>query len=332
MKWNIDLTGVDGMKILLGIIAGFVIVLEIYLIDDMSKIEGTLFNILQFVFSVSFAWVLSKSSSEKEFIKSQKKFAISAYRRILEIENTNIRLLNNITGYMNDFPKEYYHQMVVLEQTCQGIKDTVKSSISDWADIIGDEIKTISKIEGVKTVKESLALEKRTQKRTQKEQPEKDIILKNKIESLENDIALLYESLPAQLQIFEQDINNNIAEVNKWHDLLMDELLSTGQLELNGFWEPNNGFEDLNCEELKGKEITIKPAKVGSRSDALIAFTSSGKPFGVITNRVNLNYDNFKKILVSIYDAKPIKAKFIDCEPKEECSSDRRYFHVESYL
>lgn len=332
MKWNIDLTGIGGLKILLGILAGLVIIFEVYFIDDMTKTEGTLFNILQFVFSVSFAWILSKSSSEREFKESQKKFAISAYRRILEIENTNIRLLNNITGYMNDLPKEYYHQMVVLEQTCQGIKDTIKSSISDWADIIGDEIKTISKIEGVKNVKESLELEKLSKTKTSQKTPDQNSFLMKKISSLEDDIALLYESLPAQLQVFEDDRKVNIEEINAWRNLLEEELLESGCIELNGFWEPNNGFEDIDCEKLKGKTITIKSEKVGNRSGALIAFSPAGKPFGVITNKIGIDYDNFKKIMIQIYDGNTIKAKFIECDQKEKSYSERIYFKIKASI
>ena len=328
MKLNYNLTSIDGLKIVFGILAGATIILEIYLADSTTKTEAALFNILQFVFSIGFAWVLSKSSSEKEFQKSQKKFAISAYRRILEINNTTKRLLDNISNYLNEFPKGYYHQIKVLEQICVSIKNTVKSSIADWSDIIGDEIKTISKIEDAKNIKGALSYEKIGVRSSDQEESRARQITE-RLESLEDNINGLFDSLPAQLQIYERDRQNSVFEIEKWFDSLSREINDTGYLTLDGFWENDKGFSKQICKDQIGEKVTIKKTGVGERSNAIIAFNASDEPMGVITNCTDLSYDNFSEVLWNIFNSKPIHAKLIECET-EISKGGRVYFSVQT--
>ena len=60
--------------------------------EKTTKLETILFNCLQFLLTVGFAWFGTKAASRTEFEASLKRFAISAYRRISDIEEIVQRL------------------------------------------------------------------------------------------------------------------------------------------------------------------------------------------------------------------------------------------------
>ncbi len=117
---------------LLGIALIATLILEIARSGGMTKTEVTLFGILQFVFALTFAWILSKVSNKREFEEGQRKFAIAAYRRVREIERMIDRLLMR-SSTKGGTDTEISHEVEVIKQIGIGIQDTVRSSISDWA-------------------------------------------------------------------------------------------------------------------------------------------------------------------------------------------------------
>ena len=83
--------------IIVGLLCAGTLILEIYWSGGkITRTETTLFGVLQFIFAVTFAWFLARSSSEREFQQRQKNFAISAYRRIREISRAAERMLTPI--------------------------------------------------------------------------------------------------------------------------------------------------------------------------------------------------------------------------------------------
>lgn len=70
--------------------------LQINSSETATKTESTLFNVLQFIFSTVFAWLLSAFIGETQQTESQRKFAIGAFRRIKEIE----RAVNRTQKYL----------------------------------------------------------------------------------------------------------------------------------------------------------------------------------------------------------------------------------------
>ena len=61
------------VSFVLGILIITIISIQIITLNENTTIvETTLFNILQFVFSIAFAWHLSSIVSQNEFRKSQK--------------------------------------------------------------------------------------------------------------------------------------------------------------------------------------------------------------------------------------------------------------------
>ena len=97
----------------------------------MTKTETALFGILEFVFSISFAWILSRISFRAEFEEGQRRFAIAAYRRVREIERTADRLLIRTSQSSSGASLELTHEIDVIRQIAIGIQDAIKSSIAD---------------------------------------------------------------------------------------------------------------------------------------------------------------------------------------------------------
>src|SRR6476646_7497739 len=52
-----------------------------------TKLETSLFSTLQFLLTAGFSWFSSRAVSRADFETSLKRFAISAYRRIADVEH-----------------------------------------------------------------------------------------------------------------------------------------------------------------------------------------------------------------------------------------------------
>ena len=216
------------VSILLLIATVATIILQILFSSPTStKIETSLFSILQFVFSLAFSWVLARVSLRSEFQESQKKFAISAYRKIIEINNAVNRLISRTTSHMGKVENSTDHELDVITEIGVGIRESIRSSISDWADIIGDEIETVEKIQMIRE-KQSLEDLHATSPKTDTNQPD------------ESDAAVekLISTLPKSLKITADDFRNDyMSKINRGRMKLRREEKKKGYVELQGFYE-----------------------------------------------------------------------------------------------
>src|SRR5258708_2093924 len=62
----------------------------------LTTLEVTLFDILQFLLTVGFTWFSSRALSRTEFEESLKRFAISAYRRVADVDRMVGRLRKEV--------------------------------------------------------------------------------------------------------------------------------------------------------------------------------------------------------------------------------------------
>jgi hypothetical protein len=122
------------LVVVLGIAAISVVIAEIALASSpLSQLESALFGVLQFVFSLGFAWYLSKESSQTEFEKRQRKFAISAFRRIKEIEGQTNYLLQRLNEAQKGPQSDHLHN-----HSCFTATDSVDARLhvvvqrADW--------------------------------------------------------------------------------------------------------------------------------------------------------------------------------------------------------
>ena len=114
---------------------------------ETTKLETTLFSILQFLFSIGFAYVLAQIVPRDQFMKSQRRFAVAAYRRIKEIDRGVEHLLSRTRYQMKVVSKETLRELEVIRAIAAGICESIKSSVADWGDVIREEIETLEKIE-----------------------------------------------------------------------------------------------------------------------------------------------------------------------------------------
>jgi hypothetical protein len=112
----------------------------------LTQRELLLINALQFVSTIWFGWVSSQIVSEQQFQEWQKRFALSAHRRIKEIEYSRERLLTRIRAKsFKDNP--ITDELDAIQEIALSLRATARLSTADWADIIGEEIKTLGPVD-----------------------------------------------------------------------------------------------------------------------------------------------------------------------------------------
>jgi hypothetical protein len=306
--------------IIFGLLTAITIIFQIATIDSQTtKTEATLFNILQFVFALAFSWILSRISSKDEFEKSQKKFAISAYRRINEIDRSVMLLIKrtyktnkkNESGITNP-------ELEVIQAIGENIQNTIKSSIADWADIIGEEISTIKKIEKLENEKTELLKENREENATKV-----DLVL-SKFSEQEKKISELINTLPESLQIekeLKKTSNNSIKENI---ELLKENIKENGGLKLRGFNDKTYDKDAFKKLEV-GDKLEIKTSDVAKRVGSLNAF-SGKKPIGVIVNKLGNEYHEQTQAIYRVLKTSSFKSIVIEIEDENE--NGRTYFSV----
>ena len=284
--------------LLIGIV--FLVVEQIYTANTATELETVLFNILQFIFSLVFAWMLSKIVTETQFLESQKKFAIGAFRRIKEIE----RSLGRTYGYVENMevnqkePKTT--KISVIKISLMNAQDLVKSSIADWSDIIGDEISIANEIRRLQILRNEKAeseTDGRKEKTTDSIQTKKEI---------EKRIAELSKDLPAELQItIEESIEED--QVDKGVEFLASEWKKNKGLEFLAFWEPDDSFSK-NVNEIKpGDTVFVARGFTEKRDGPLLVYDEKDEWIGVVYNLcsdIGCNYDDFISAMEEFYDRK----------------------------
>lgn len=259
--------------------------------ETVTKTETALFNILQLIFSLGFSWIISSYFSELSFLAAQKKFAIGAFRRIKEIERSLSRAQNLLSPDKVGSKDTQNHQSVMF--CLLNAQDAVNSSIADWGDIIGDEIhltKEITRLKGLRGAADKF----------EKEYLDNIATASSKESELENEIQELKSELPASLRI-EEENESKIYDMAEF--FLSHEIKETGEIVLNGFWEPEDSFTgDLENVE-PGDTLYISRGYTEHRKDALLVFDKEDNWVGVITNKfmdyhdeIVMDYDSFLEL------------------------------------
>lgn len=195
---------VDGVVFLIfgGAAVGLFIV-EINIVDA-TKREESLFRALEFFIALILGWLLQRIASREEFIRSLRDYAISAYRRISDIQKSVERFRSEIIRMRRTYPSDKIHELDVLAVLGDEMKNTVLSSSYDWSDIIGDEIEKLEQFQKIET-------ELRAVSSLKTAEPDSDtsrrlVELKNELSRIRSDIPILMQSsLPAQFEDFPRE-------------------------------------------------------------------------------------------------------------------------------
>jgi len=316
-----DASNLDVILSILFLIATIAtIILQILFSSPTStKVETSLFSVLQFVFSLAFTWVLARVSLRSEFQESQKKFAISAYRRIIEINNAVNRLISRTTSHMEKVENGTAHELDVITEIGIGIRESIRSSISDWADIIGDEIETVEKIQMIRE-KQSMENLNATSLKTDATQPN------------ENDAVIekLISTLPQSLKITADEFSNDyMSRIHQGKLRLKREEKKKGYVELPGFSE--SSFDKDICDFKIGDILQVRIGDDNeNRVGALIAYDNEGNSVGVMINKMGgfaQSYLDAVDMLIHYLGKSVFRIEILDIDIcKEKLKDERHYF------
>jgi hypothetical protein len=305
------------------------IVTQVLTANTATKLESTLFNIIQFSLSIAFSWILSKLITEQQFLESQKKFAIGAFRRIMEIERSLSRTQKYVTNAKLSKPSDFSAKLEAIDISIVNAQDTVKSSIADWTDIIGDEIEVTNEVRRLKKTRNY-----QTEIDSEINLPINDSsenIREEKIEKLQN-------SLPAEIRVSLAEEDKNPFEAG--YEYLADICEEKKTLELTGFWDKSDSFTASPADLKRGDTVTVARGMTTSRNGVLLAYNDQDKWFGVITNPcadINVDYDSFvsvfemfyeKEFLPKVFGGTPLKATVLEIF-ELDLELDRQYFRLE---
>lgn len=270
--------------------------------DSLTAREQALIQAVQFVASVWIGWSVSYYFANVSFRDQQRKFALSAYRRISELDYALDRLLSRTrtrgsAGKAGDWQ--------TISEIALLMRYTTNSSKADWADIIGSEMNLAESIK--------------------KPDVESDPGRNDAMDRIEK----LLQSLPASLAI--QTRQNIEDRVEHWVTAFRNELASTGHIELEGFWDRSFQVDPWSLPRNARLQVFIDD--VGDRVAALIAHDKEGRSVGVVVNATDeLDYDEFMEALRRATRKGAWSAVFVNrglhiIDPNEP-AGERRYFDL----
>lgn len=286
---------------ILGLMAIICFILQVQtLTPQTTPKEVALFNILQFILTAGFGWFSTRALSRKEFEDNLKKFALSALRRISDIDSIICRLkleLNNMLSKRKD--EDGYCELNVISAIIDDTKQMAKSSIRDWADVIGDELVALQEISSLEDEKEIITSEG------------VDLMNKQNSEALKNidrQIKELRARLPSGLILPKESFFNSTALEKRtifW-------LKNQHNLEKGLILKVASGASYGNYEvplSLKPREALI--SRIGG-DRGLDVFNMERVLIGRILNGTPFKYEDFVTLMEGCYGTLELKLEFIE--------------------
>jgi hypothetical protein len=308
-----------------GLAAGTLVAQILTAGPNATPVETALFSVLQFVFSIAFAWLMTGLAAKREFMESQKAFAVAAYRRIHEINEGIERLLARSTVQLRAQSPELQREAEVMCAIAMGVRSSIKSSIADWGDIIGDEITTIGRIERIKDEQEVL-LELPRAHALDAAKPTAAEELRDAIGRSNEQIAKLLATLPPSLRLVAGTPKRPRDPLADYSQDFETEEKETGTIRLRGFWE--HGL-DRDIQEISiGDPLTIKASTLGDRVLCVAAYDTKGESVGIMINSGGGPYYLFREALISYFHSTEIPMKLTRIDGKK--TGNRRYFEAEA--
>ena len=183
-----------GLLILLFLTSVGLLLLDYSMSEDIKTPSiGSLLKVTQFTSSIALGFYLQRIQSREEFQSSLKKFALSAYRRIIDIEKVINRLVEKIDYSKSNIDNTKVSDIEVIKELALSIKMTISSSIADWKDIIGEEVKLVERIGALETKE---AIIKSTSQKSTSDQEQANLML----DKINAELSNLRSELPIILQ------------------------------------------------------------------------------------------------------------------------------------
>jgi hypothetical protein len=268
--------------VILGILTLATLILQsVMLTSQTSKLETGLFNILQLILSLGFSWLLTRIVTRSEFQESLQRFAISAYRRIRDLDKSLIRMKAELDQMRSGYPKNNIHELDVLSSIADSMSDTVISSIADWTEVIGDELekeKRIRELEERYSKVQLSTIQIGEDVSTVEENKELKAI-KSEVERLRSEIPLMlgYDIKPLSTYESPEIIEKGLKSA----------LENQGELLLYADVEKGLSYEDLLAYE-EGQQLFLFPDRAMHSFDFVILDkpigTEGGRHLGNLIN------------------------------------------------
>lgn len=305
--------------ILLGVLAGAALVLQVVRASaTASKTETALFGVLQFVFSIAFAWLLTRVSAKREFEESQRQFAIAAYRRIREIDSGVERLLVRLRNQLPTASEETARELEVVMAIAIGIRSSTKSSIADWGDIIGEEIVTVERIANIRSEQEGFVEFPTDSRKSRARLPKESAISLQRLEASQKRVETLLESLPYSLRILESEETPVEVSITSEAARIESELKAQGFTDLRGYCD--EGFPRHPRQDEIGSEIVIRLSDVSGRVGILTAYASD-VPIGVILNTTEGDYRSCLEVMARVFNATSVTGTLVSIDVHEQTNT-----------
>lgn len=280
---------------------------------DSTPLSNGLFNAIQFIFTCGFGWFTNRYFNKSDFDKNIKQFAIGSYRRILDVEKMIQKLQSEINYLLNGVKSEKYYEMKLISAIVDDTAQVVRSSIFDWADVIGDELITLENIKRLEREKDNII--------SKSPSIYSDFDLEGSITKIEDKINNLSNSLPAKLKISslkmreEMSVDEGVELLKKRHEEfsgLILEIISGGKYS-----------KYIEQSTLKEKE-KLKLSKV--ESGKLHLLDNNGIHIGIVLPIPSLPYNNLIKSIESFYGYVEIPVVF-DKIIEEQTLNNLNYIH-----
>ena len=274
---------VIAIAILLTLCLFAMFIIQISSTEEATKTESALFSILQLVFSTYVAWAVTDHYTKKSFIDSQKKFAISSFRRIKEIQHC----VGKLYSYLNRENPNGINQEVV-SNGLDHVNNLICSSIADWSDVIEDELRLTQEYERLKEIKNDTTWSQGIEK--------KDSRVLDQLESLRGKIEQIESELPPELRaMYQGTIQHKLISGCKLYSEIYKK---DGHISFNCLWDKDR-FSDANIFSV-GDTVKMGLCNIGGIDNSLVALDQELNPLGVLTNnyRDSESYEEFKQVII----------------------------------
>lgn len=304
----------------------YLVYLQVSMDQRPTRLEGSLLNVFQFFLSIGFTWILSQVVFETSYKASQKKLAIAAFRRIKEIER-NIKRTQVYVNSAKQSDRKASECLEVVDFSLINAKDTIRSSISDWEDVIGEELEVAEKIESLSTEKLEMSLNEEVQKNKDDNESRRD--------SIDEEIKNLKRKLPSTMRRTITVYGRKEEKIEAVYNLGRT-MLEDGCLELDGFWSQDGEFMITPSRLSIGDTIYVARGMAGNRIGSIMAYDQDQNTFGVITNKSGGAYDTFSEAMETVFERRlipkalggePLIAELIEISPLDP-KTERQHFKV----
>lgn len=253
--------------------------------NETTDRERFLFNGIEFGFSLGIGFYLQKIESRRQYLSELKRFAISAYRRITDIGKIVNRLQSEINPLIAQVDNN--NEIQTINAYISALSLTIDSSISDWVDIIGDELHTIDRITQLQEEKKILDMNGL---------PKSGELSINKFNKLDKQIEELKELLPDSLKLSMRSVDIP-SQLDNQVKLLQDLHYRDNGLVLNvvgGHGHGDTDWEDINIGDKFVSNLLY--------SGGIDVFDENRRLIGRILNTFGQgNYDDFGLALKGCY-------------------------------